>query len=367
MAHLSIRNVGKSYGAVPVLNDISIEVEEGAFVVLLGPSGCGKSTLLHAIAGLHEIDGGSIVIGNKDVTELPARERDVAMVFQSYALYPTMSVRENIGFPLKMRGLPKADISNSVDRVAAVLKIEPLLERRPRELSGGQRQRVAIGRALVRDPKLFLFDEPLSNLDAALRGDLRAEIKRLHQRIRRTMVYVTHDQIEAMTLATKIVILNRGVVQQVGTPQEIYFNPANLFVARFIGSPPITLIEGSLSAHSGGLRFTIPGSATELALPMPKHAAAAGAALLGLRPENISLTADANPALAATVDLVEPTGPEDIVTLNVNGSPSVIRTLAGATSQGIRVGLNLDLDKALLFDRDSGARLGRTDMASERA
>ena len=358
MAQLSIRNVGKSYGAVTVLNDISIEVEEGAFVVLLGPSGCGKSTLLHAIAGLHEIDGGSIVIGEKDVTDLPARERDVAMVFQSYALYPTMSVRENIGFPLKMRGLRKSDISESVDRVANVLKIEALLERRPRELSGGQRQRVAIGRALVRDPKLFLFDEPLSNLDAALRGDLRAEIKRLHQRIRRTMVYVTHDQIEAMTLATKIVILNRGIVQQVGSPHEIYFNPANLFVARFIGSPPITLIEGALLADDKGRRFTIPGSGTELALPTAAGASArGGGAILGLRPENISLTAGVSPTLSATVDLVEPTGPEDIVTLNIQGHPSVIRTAAGKATQGQSVGLDLDLDKALLFDAASGARL----------
>jgi ABC-type sugar transport system ATPase subunit len=359
LAQLSIRNVGKSYGAITVLNDVSIDVEEGAFVVLLGPSGCGKSTLLHAIAGLHEIDGGSIVIGDKDVTALPARERDVAMVFQSYALYPTMSVRENIGFPLKMRGLRKNDIADSVDRVAAVLKIEALLERRPRELSGGQRQRVAIGRALVRDPKLFLFDEPLSNLDAALRGDLRAEIKRLHQRISRTMVYVTHDQIEAMTLATKIVILNRGVVQQAGTPHEIYFNPGNLFVARFIGSPPITLIEGAVSGHDRGLRFTIPGSGTELSLTMPAGVAVqAGAAVVGLRPENIRITAKGGPTLSATVDLVEPTGPEDIVTLNIQGHPSVIRTSAGTAVQGDTVGLELDLDKALLFDPASGSRLG---------
>ncbi|RWF76114.1 MAG: ABC transporter ATP-binding protein [Mesorhizobium sp.] len=359
MAQLLIRNVEKSYGAVTVLDDISIEVEEGAFVVLLGPSGCGKSTLLHAIAGLHEIDGGSIVIGDRDVTDLPARERDVAMVFQSYALYPTMSVRENIGFPLKMRGLSKNDIADSVDRVAAVLKIEPLLERRPRELSGGQRQRVAIGRALVRDPRLFLFDEPLSNLDAALRGDLRAEIKRLHQRIRRTMVYVTHDQIEAMTLATKIVILNHGVVQQVGSPHEIYFNPANLFVARFIGSPPITLIQGAVSGHKGGLRFTIPASGIDLSLSMATGATVhTGAAILGLRPENIRITAKAGPTLSATVDLVEPTGPEDIVTLNIQGHPSVIRTPAGMAVQGGSLGLELDLDKALLFDPASGARLG---------
>ncbi|MFE0014961.1 ABC transporter ATP-binding protein [Mesorhizobium sp. NPDC059054] len=360
MAQLSIRDVRKSYGSVAVLNDISIEVEEGAFVVLLGPSGCGKSTLLHAIAGLHEIGSGSIVIGGRDVTDLPARERDVAMVFQSYALYPTMSVRENIGFPLKMRGLDKKAISESVDRVAAILQIEPLLERRPRELSGGQRQRVAIGRALVRDPKLFLFDEPLSNLDAALRGDLRAEIKRLHQRIKRTMVYVTHDQIEAMTLATKIVILNRGVVQQIGTPQEIYFNPANLFVARFIGSPPITLLEGKAVNRNGELRFKLSNSDVELSMPQSLGSIGRNdqtETILGLRPENIQIVREGNASLSATVDLVEPTGPEDIVTLNVQGAPSVIRTAAGMTAQGSSVGLELDLGKALLFEFGSGTRL----------
>ena len=360
MAQLSIRNVDKSYGPITVLNDISIEVEEGAFVVLLGPSGCGKSTLLHAIAGLHEIGGGSIVIGDKDVTDLPARERDVAMVFQSYALYPTMSVRENIGFPLRMRGLDKNAIAESVNRVAAVLKIEALLERRPRELSGGQRQRVAIGRALVRDPKLFLFDEPLSNLDASLRGDLRAEIKRLHQRIRRTMVYVTHDQIEAMTLATKIVILNRGVVQQVGTPHEIYHNPANLFVARFIGSPPITLLQGQAQLGSTGLHFIVtgPGSRAELSLPKgswkPNEE---GETVMGLRPENIRITQASQPVATAIVDLVEPTGPEDIVTLNILGQPAVIRTTAGLAAQGAQVGVEFDLDRAMLFDPASGARL----------
>ena len=360
MAQLSIRNVGKSYGAISVLNDISIEVDEGAFVVLLGPSGCGKSTLLHAIAGLHEIDAGSIFIGDKDVTDLPARERDVAMVFQSYALYPTMSVRENIGFPLKMRGLDKAAIADSVDRVAAVLKIETLLERRPRELSGGQRQRVAIGRALVRDPKLFLFDEPLSNLDAALRGDLRAEIKRLHQRIRRTMVYVTHDQIEAMTLATKIVIMNRGVVQQVGTPYEIYYNPVNLFVAHFIGSPPITLLQGRADVGSDGLRFIVTGAGSRAEFALPKRSSASSEtdeAVMGIRPENIRITQSARPDTTAIVDLVEPTGPEDIVTLNILGQPAVIRTPAGIATQGATVGVEIDLDRAMLFNPNSGARL----------
>ena len=361
MAQLSVRNVAKSYGAVNVLNQVSVEVEEGAFVVLLGPSGCGKSTLLHAIAGLHEIDSGEILIGERDVSALPARERDVAMVFQSYALYPTMSVRENIGFPLKMRGLDKASIAENVDKVAAVLKIEPLLERRPRELSGGQRQRVAIGRALVRDPKLFLFDEPLSNLDASLRGDLRAEIKRLHQRIKCTMVYVTHDQIEAMTLATKIVIMNKGVVQQVGTPYEIYYNPVNLFVARFIGSPTITLLQGRAQLDPAGPRFIVTGAGSRAELALPERSwkpNEAGETVMGLRPENIRITKSAQPAtMTAVVDLVEPTGPEDIVTLNIMGQPAVIRTPAGVASQGAQVGIDLDLDRAMLFDPASGARL----------
>ncbi|TPN04834.1 ABC transporter ATP-binding protein [Mesorhizobium sp. B2-3-3] len=247
MAKLSIRSVSKSYGAVRVLDDVSVEVEEGSFVVLLGPSGCGKSTLLHAVAGLNPIDSGTIIIGDRNVTNLPARDRDVAMVFQSYALYPTMSVAENIAFPLKMRGLDRQTSQEKVAAVARLLQIEPLLERRPRELSGGQRQRVAIGRALVRDPRLFLFDEPLSNLDAALRTELRAEIKRLHQSIRRTMVYVTHDQTEALTLADKIVVLKAGKIEQIGTPLSLYDDPDNAFVAGFIGSPRMNFLKARVA------------------------------------------------------------------------------------------------------------------------
>ncbi len=278
------------------------------------------------------------------------------MVFQSYALYPTMSVRDNIGFPLKMRRQDRRTIQESVDTVAAILKIEALLERRPRELSGGQRQRVAIGRALVRDPRLFLFDEPLSNLDAALRGELRAEIKRLHQRIKRTMVYVTHDQIEAMTLATQIVVMNRGVVQQVGTPHEIYHDPANLFVARFIGSPPIVLLKGQAAGTHIGI--TGGGSRTELALPGPAPSFGEAADLVvGLRPEYIRIAATDQAAMTATVDLVEPTGPEDIVTLNIHDQPAIIRVPAGRVAQGAQVGLELELDRMMLFDPASEARL----------
>jgi multiple sugar transport system ATP-binding protein len=358
MAELSIRNVSKSYGSVGVLDGVSIEVEEGAFVVLLGPSGCGKSTLLHAVAGLHPIDEGQVVIGGRDVTALPARERDVAMVFQSYALYPTMTVRENIAFPLRMRGLERRAASVQVDGVAAILQIEPLLERLPRELSGGQRQRVAIGRALVRDPRLFLFDEPLSNLDASLRGDLRGEIKRLHQRIGRTMVYVTHDQIEAMTLATKIVILNKGVVQQIGTPYEIYHDPANLFVARFIGAPPMTLLSGRTRGEGHERSFVPEGADAAAAIRLPKiegQAASGQDLFFGLRPEDVRLGDTGQ--VTARVELVEPTGPEDIVTLDVYGQRSVIRAPAGQAAQGSTVSLALGLERALLFDRATGARV----------
>ncbi|MDX7951351.1 ABC transporter ATP-binding protein [Lichenihabitans sp. Uapishka_5] len=360
MARLGIQSVSKAYGETKVLNDVSIEVEEGAFVVLLGPSGCGKSTLLHAIAGLHPIDSGRIVIGERDVTTLPARERDVAMVFQSYALYPTMSVAENIAFPLRMRKLGKAEAQRQVDEVARLLQIEPLLGRRPRELSGGQRQRVAIGRALVRDPKLFLFDEPLSNLDAALRTDLRTEIKRLHQKIRRTMVYVTHDQIEAMTLATKIVIMSKGVVQQVGTPSDIYHDPVNLFVARFIGSPAMSLLKGRIDPAGSGHRLAFGRTAAgAVDLPAVKRLPANGATdvLLGIRPENIRITDAENARLTAGVDLVEPTGPEDIVTLKLDDQAMIVRRPAGELTQGSRVGVDLPRDKLMMFEPTSGERL----------
>ncbi len=360
MAKLAIQSVTKAYGEARVLNDVSIDVEEGAFVVLLGPSGCGKSTLLHAIAGLHPIDSGQIVIGERDVTTLPTRERDVAMVFQSYALYPTMTVAENIAFPLRMRKLGKAEAHRQVEEVARLLQIEPLLGRRPRELSGGQRQRVAIGRALVRDPKLFLFDEPLSNLDASLRTDLRTELKRLHQKIRRTMVYVTHDQIEAMTLATKIVIMSKGAVLQIGSPAEIYHDPVNLFVARFIGSPAMSLLKGRIapagSAHRVILDLTAAG---EVDLPTVKRLPANGAAdvLLGIRPEHIRITDAKDARLTACVDLVEPTGAEDIVTLKVDDQTMIVRRPAGELAQGTQIGIDLARDKVMVFEPSSGHRL----------
>ena len=364
MAKLSIQSVSKSYGAVRVLDDVSVDVEEGAFVVLLGPSGCGKSTLLPAVAGLHPIDSGRILIGERDVTALPARERDVAMVFQSYALYPTMTVAENIAFPLKMRRLGAAEARRQVGEIARLLQIEPLLNRHPRELSGGQRQRVAIGRALVRDPKLFLFDEPLSNLDAALRTDLRAEIKRLHQAIRRTMVYVTHDQIEAMTLATTIVIMSKGLVQQVGTPAAIYHDPVNLFVARFIGSPAMSLLKGRIASSGSGLRFRLgqggsDESVGDVDLPAIRPVAAGSApeVLLGVRPEHISIAPVESSRWTASVDLVEPTGPEDIVTLKIGDQTMMVRRPAGEVTQGNQVGIDLRPERVMLFEPVSGRRL----------
>jgi ABC-type sugar transport system ATPase subunit len=353
MARLAVSEVSKSYGTVNVLNAVTLAVEEGEFLVLLGPSGCGKSTLLHAIAGLHSIDSGVFRIGETDVTNLPARDRDVAMVFQSYALYPTMSVADNIAFPLKMRGVSTAQRKIQVMDVARLLKIEALLDRLPRQLSGGQRQRVAIGRALVRDPKLFLFDEPLSNLDASLRVELRAEIKRLHQKIGRTTVYVTHDQIEAMTLATKIVILNKGTIQQTGTPADIYHNPANLFVANFIGSPPIALLKGTMGQKGGFVPLN-----SNITIPIPKNtvSSAKESLLLGIRPEHITLAKQAK-GIQARVDLVEPTGPEDILTLTVAEQPIVIRAESSAAKQGETVSLAMNFDKFMLFGEADGKRL----------
>ncbi|HTO34565.1 MAG TPA: sn-glycerol-3-phosphate ABC transporter ATP-binding protein UgpC [Pararhizobium sp.] len=354
---LSLRNITKSYGAYPVLKGVDVEVSEGEFIVLLGPSGCGKSTLLHAIAGLHPIDSGDIVIEGRNVTDIPTRERDVAMVFQSYALYPNMTVAQNIGFPLRMRNLSREEIGRKVGDVARLLQIEALLERKPRELSGGQRQRVAIGRALVRDPKVFLFDEPLSNLDATLRVETRAEIKRLHERIGKTMVYVTHDQIEAMTLATRIVVMNKGDIQQIGTPFEVYHKPANMFVARFVGSPSMQFITGRLLKDEGGVRFT-DGKDWTLSLPFPDLATDANAeVILGVRPEHIKLVSSDQDGHDALVDLVESTGPEDNVTLSVNGQKATARLETGSTKAGQTVRVQIATGKVSLFDATSGNRL----------
>ena len=356
MSDLSIelKNIKKSYGMVTVLNDVSVSAREGEFVVLLGPSGCGKSTLLHAIAGLHGIDSGDITIDGKSVANLPTRDRDIAMVFQSYALYPNMTVEQNIGFPLRMRHLSVEEIQSRVDDVAKMLQIEALLARRPRALSGGQRQRVAIGRALVRNPKIFLFDEPLSNLDAILRVETRSEIKRLHARLGKTMVYVTHDQIEAMTLATKIVVMNKGEIQQIGTPQDVYHRPLNLFVARFVGSPTMQMLTGTIQSAKKGVVFADAHGHT-LNLP-DVNIATAQEVLLGFRPEHVSLDR-INHGIDAVVESVEPTGPEDNVVLSVFGQKLIARLATDRVRQGERVSIRLDLSKASLFAAMSGVRL----------
>lgn len=314
MTSLSVKNICKTFGKTRVLDDVSFDVQKGEFVVLLGPSGCGKTTMLRIIAGLEEQDEGEIYIGDREVSDLSPRDRDVAMVFQSYALYPHMTVYDNIAFPLKMRKVKKDEIDRKVKATAQLLNIEGLLNRKPRELSGGQRQRVAIGRAIVRKPRVFLFDEPLSNLDAQLRASMRVELRYLHDRLQTTSLYVTHDQVEAMTLADRIILLKDGRIQQIGTPEEIYHKPANLFVATFVGSPQINLLKGHLERVdnqwvfvSGVFRFsvdikTLPPQTEEV--------------VMGIRPEAVILGSG---PFTGTITHVEPLGPEKIVHLDFYG------------------------------------------------
>ena len=353
MGALTIRQVRKSFGPVDILKGIDIEIEAGEFLILVGPSGCGKSTLLNMIAGLDVPSTGTIHIGERDVTHLPSKDRDIAMVFQSYALYPNMSVAGNIAFALEMRKVPKAQREATVQRVAALLQISHLLDRKPGALSGGQRQRVAMGRALARDPKLFLFDEPLSNLDAKLRVEMRAEIKLLHQRTRTTTVYVTHDQVEAMTLGDRIAVMKDGLVLQFGTPDDIYSRPATRFVAEFIGSPAMNLItahraQDGVLAHGHELPTT-PAQRQALA-------AAQGADLVyGLRPENLAF---ADQGLAGTLSMIEPTGPETYVTVDTAVGKLTARVPGNVRRQvGDAVHLQWQAEQAHLFDAASDLRL----------
>jgi multiple sugar transport system ATP-binding protein len=313
MASLSIENVKKTFGATPILHGVSIHIPDGAFVILVGPSGCGKSTLLRMIAGLEEVTAGEIRIGARVVNDIAPKERDIAMVFQSYALYPHMTVEQNMAFSLKLKAASKQEIHGKVARAAGILGLQELLERYPKELSGGQRQRVAMGRAIVRDPSVFLFDEPLSNLDAKLRVQMRSEIKSLHQRLETTTVYVTHDQIEAMTMADQIVVMNRGRIEQMGAPLELYDRPINLFVAGFIGSPAMNFIAGAVGAEG----FKTP---VGLVLPLDANAAAhvGKAAVYGIRPEHLALD---GAGLPFAVELVEPTGSETQVQGKLGGQP----------------------------------------------
>ena len=317
MGTVQIRNARKSYGAIEVLHGVSIDIEDGEFVALVGPSGCGKSTLLRMIAGLEPITGGEIVIGDRVVNHVPPKDRDIAMVFQNYALYPHKNVRDNMGFALKQRRVPKPEIAARVDNAASILGLEHLLERKPRELSGGQRQRVAMGRAIVRNPNVFLFDEPLSNLDAKLRVQMRSELKELHQRLKTTTIYVTHDQIEAMTLADRVIVLNGGVIEQEGPPLELYDKPASLFVAAFIGSPPMNFLQGDI-VSGNGLKLEN-GMVLPLAAADPK---ARSRITVGVRPEHFMLAETGWPA---TVTIVEPTGSETQITARLG--EKVIRIL----------------------------------------
>ena len=348
---LEIAGINKRFGngdkSVEVLRRVDIHVAPGEFLILVGPSGCGKSTLLNIIAGLDDPTEGEVRIGGKNVVGMPPRDRDIAMVFQSYALYPTMSVADNIGFALEMRKMPKAERQKRIDEVAAMLQISHLLDRRPSQLSGGQRQRVAMGRALARQPQLFLSDEPLSNLDAKLRVEMRAEIKRLHQASGITSVYVTHDQVEAMTLGSRIAVMKGGVVQQLGTPDDIYNRPANTYVATFIGSPTMNLLRG---AATGG-QFGIQGAALNLAAP-----ASANEVLLGVRPEHLVMQ-DSAP-WRGKVSVVEPTGPDTYVVVDTAAGSVTLRTDAQTRVQpGDSVGLAVEPANAHWFDASSENRL----------
>ncbi|WP_280154103.1 sn-glycerol-3-phosphate ABC transporter ATP-binding protein UgpC [Piscinibacter sp. XHJ-5] len=349
MATVSFQNIQKSFGTTKVIHGIDFDIDEGEFMVLVGPSGCGKSTLLRMLAGLEEINEGTIAIDGKVVNEVESKDRDIAMVFQSYALYPHMTVADNMGFSLRLRRADAGLIGERVAHAAKILNLEPYLHRFPRELSGGQRQRVAMGRAIVRDPKVFLFDEPLSNLDAKLRVAMRSEIKALHQRLRTTTVYVTHDQVEAMTMADRIVVMQDGRIEQIGSPLALYDRPDNLFVAQFIGSPAMNVVQGTLRRGGGGaLHVEAEGG---VRWPLNGHGGADGQRVVyGVRPEHLSL-GGADAPVQAQVIVVEPTGAETELLVQV-GSAQVIVVLHGRTQvqPGDRVGLTIDIDRVHLFD-----------------
>jgi multiple sugar transport system ATP-binding protein len=359
MATLTISGVRKSFGALEVLKDVSIELEDGGFLVLLGPSGCGKSTLLSIIAGLESSSGGDILIGGRNVNDVHPKDRNIAMVFQSYALYPTMLVERNIGFGLEMRKVPAAQRSAAIDKAAQLLQIEHLLDRKPGQLSGGQRQRVAMGRAIVRDPDLFLFDEPLSNLDAKLRVEMRTEIKRLHDRLGTTIVYVTHDQIEAMTLGTRVAVMRNGIIQQLDDPQTIYDRPANLFVAGFIGSPSMNFLRGRLEQSDGDLALVLGSQTMRLPNPPPEWRHYTGRDVIaGIRPESVRSGDAGASRLAGTVDVVEPTGPDTMAVVNVGGQMLTARLGARERPRvGDSISLTVETDAVSLFDPQTESRI----------
>lgn len=365
MAALELRNVRKSYPGSnhDTLKNIDLKIDDGEFLILVGPSGCGKSTLMNCIAGLEEITGGEIRLDGADISGASPKDRDIAMVFQSYALYPTMTVQDNIAFGLKMRKVPAAKIEEEVSRVAKLLQIEPLLGRKPSQLSGGQQQRVAMGRALARRPKIYLFDEPLSNLDAKLRVEMRTEIKLMHQRLRTTTVYVTHDQIEAMTLGDKVAVMKDGIVQQFGTPKEIYSDPANLFVASFIGSPPMNFVPLRLNKQGACWQALLDSGQDRCELPLrlaDGESLDGREVVLGIRPEQVGLGNESGmPSLRAEVQVVEPTGPDTMVFVELNHTKVCVRVAPDAAPvPGASLNLQFEPDKVLLFDAQTGERLG---------
>ena len=363
MADVQLTQVRKSFGNIDIIRGVDLDIRHGEFVVFVGPSGCGKSTLLRAISGLEDITSGELRIGGELMNHVDPSKRGIAMVFQSYALYPHMTVRENMGFALKHAGAAKDVVKAKVDAAAKILGLEPLMDRKPKALSGGQRQRVAIGRAIVRDPQVFLFDEPLSNLDAELRVHMRIEIARLHRELGSTIIYVTHDQVEAMTLADKIVVLRAGAVEQVGAPLELYDNPANTFVAGFIGSPRMNFLDGTVTGHlpvngSAHCQVTLTGFGnTVLNLPVSTSAPALGAEVsVGVRPEHFSDSGDAS--LPVTIDMLEQLGGETFV--YARSASGVMVVIESKNGRGLRSGqaldARLDANKALLFDKN-GARI----------
>jgi len=361
MATVEFRNLVKRYGDLEVVHAINLQIQDGEFIVLVGPSGCGKSTTLRMLAGLEDITSGEILIDGRVVNEIEPRDRDIAMVFQDYALYPHMSVYENMAFSLRYRNTPRAEIGARVREAAEILGLTPYLARKPKALSGGQRQRVAMGRAIVRKPQVFLFDEPLSNLDAKLRGTMRLEMKKLHQQLGVTTVFVTHDQIEAMTLADRVVVMNGGYIEQVGTPDEVYHAPASLFVAGFIGAPTMNLVPAE---RSGPNQLRLPESGRVIALPKP-IAESASALMLGMRPEDVDVAqgaiAPGQVDMPAIVEVVEPLGADTLVFTKMSGHPVVARVRPDVRPKpGDTIDLRFDLTRSHLFDAASGKALDRT-------
>jgi multiple sugar transport system ATP-binding protein len=364
MASVTLKKVWKKFGDTTIIKDVSIDIQDGEFCVLVGPSGSGKSTLLRMIAGLEELSAGDLFIADRNVSDVPAKSRDIAMVFQSYALYPQMTVRDNMGFGLKLQGVPKQEIEKKINAAAAKLNLTPLLGRYPRQLSGGQRQRVAMGRAIVRDPKVFLFDEPLSNLDAALRTQVRGEIRELHESLKTTSIYVTHDQIEAMTMGDRIVVLRDGMVEQVGSPLELYDRPSNTFVASFIGSPSINLFKATVKRAPDGFIAEL-SDGQQLPVPFTQVGSLSDglAITIGIRPEHLSVSSGASPAqIRCTVNSIEQTGADSRLMASSAKQADAFALTAVLSERfmgihGQEVALDVDYEHMHVFDQKSGQRI----------